>query len=46
VLAALAAALAVTRHCVRRFEGLSGDILGAVVEITVSIAAVGFSLAL
>lgn len=46
VIAALAATVAVTRHCVRRFEGLSGDILGAVVEITVSIAAVGFSLAL
>ncbi|MFD6450273.1 adenosylcobinamide-GDP ribazoletransferase [Nocardia sp. NPDC060220] len=46
VIAALAATVVVTRHCVRRFEGLSGDILGAVVEITVSIAAVGFSLAL
>ncbi|MFD3747619.1 adenosylcobinamide-GDP ribazoletransferase [Nocardia sp. NPDC058633] len=46
VIAALAAAVAVARHCVRRFEGLSGDILGAVVEITVSIAAVGFSSAL
>ncbi|MEU4813792.1 adenosylcobinamide-GDP ribazoletransferase [Nocardia fluminea] len=46
VIAALAVAAAVARHCVRRFEGLSGDILGTVVEITVSIAAVGFSLAL
>lgn len=44
VIAALALTLAITRHCVRRFEGLSGDILGTVVEITVSIAAVGFSL--
>ncbi|MGY0497699.1 adenosylcobinamide-GDP ribazoletransferase [Nocardia sp. FBN12] len=46
VLAALALTVAITRHCVRRFEGLSGDILGTVVEITVSFGAVGFSLAL
>ncbi|MEV4209201.1 adenosylcobinamide-GDP ribazoletransferase [Nocardia salmonicida] len=46
VIAALALTVAITRHCVRRFEGLSGDILGTVVEITVSIAAVGFSLEL
>lgn len=41
---ALAATWLIVRHCARRFEGLSGDILGAVVEITVSLAAVGFSL--
>ncbi len=41
---ALAATMFIVRHCVRRFDGLSGDILGAVVEITVSLAAVGFSL--
>ncbi|MFD4444208.1 adenosylcobinamide-GDP ribazoletransferase [Nocardia sp. NPDC058519] len=46
VIAALALTVAITRHCVRRFEGLSGDILGTVIEITVSVAAVGFSLAL
>lgn len=44
VVFALVASILFTRHCVRRFDGLSGDILGAVVEITVSIAAVGFSL--
>jgi adenosylcobinamide-GDP ribazoletransferase len=44
VLAVLALSGLVVRHCVRRFDGLSGDVLGAVVEITVSLAAVGFSL--
>ncbi|MFC4374322.1 adenosylcobinamide-GDP ribazoletransferase [Nocardia halotolerans] len=43
--AAFVLSVLLTRHCVRRFGGLSGDVLGAVVEITVSIAAVGFSLA-
>ncbi|MET9214907.1 MULTISPECIES: adenosylcobinamide-GDP ribazoletransferase [unclassified Nocardia] len=42
--AVLALTVPLTRHCVRRFDGLSGDVLGAVVEITVSLAAVGFSL--
>ncbi|MFE7719091.1 adenosylcobinamide-GDP ribazoletransferase [Nocardia rhizosphaerihabitans] len=41
----LAVSVLITRHSVRRFGGLSGDVLGAVVEITVSLAAVGFSLA-
>ncbi|WP_336086160.1 adenosylcobinamide-GDP ribazoletransferase [Nocardia sp. SSK8] len=41
---ALTVALVIVRHCARRFGGLSGDVLGAVLEITVSLAAVGFSL--
>ncbi|MFD4431313.1 adenosylcobinamide-GDP ribazoletransferase [Nocardia sp. NPDC058497] len=41
----LAVSVLITRHSVRRFGGLSGDVLGAAVEITVSLAAVGFSLA-
>jgi adenosylcobinamide-GDP ribazoletransferase len=36
---ALIAALFLTRHCVRRFGGLNGDILGAAVELTVAIVA-------
>ncbi|MGW6728333.1 adenosylcobinamide-GDP ribazoletransferase [Nocardia sp. NPDC055029] len=43
--AVLAVSVLITRHSVRRFGGLSGDVLGAAVEITVSFAAVGFSLA-
>ncbi len=44
VVAALAICRVVVRHCVRRFEGLNGDVLGAVVEISVAVTAVIASL--
>lgn len=45
VVVALGVPVLVVRHCVRRFGGLSGDVLGAALEISVAIAAAGCSLA-